>query len=88
MFLQTRFNLAVKMPLKSFYRKHGRAVLEGVGQTGHTSVIGQAGVAVSWWKGWVEEGLLGGVVRLRLGLLGLGQSCGRGRRRGVATAKL
>lgn len=60
------------------YRKHGRAVLEGVGQTRHTSIIGQAGVAVSWWKGWVKEGLLGGVVRL--GLLGLGQCCGWGRR--------
>lgn len=70
------------------YWKHGRAVLEGVGQTGDTSIIGQAGVAVSWWKGWVEEGLLGGMVRLCLGLLWLGQRRGGCRRRGVATTKL
>lgn len=63
----------------SAYRKHGRAVLEGVGQAWYTSVIRKAGVAVSGWKGRVEEGLLGGVMRLGLRLLRLGQRRRRGR---------
>lgn len=54
------------------YRKHGRAVLEGVGQTWYPSVIGKAGVAVTRWKGRVEKGLLGCMVRLGLCLLRLG----------------
>lgn len=70
------------------HRKHGRAVLEGVGQTRYPSVIGKAGIAVSRWKGWAKEGLLGGVMCLGLILLRLGKRCGRGRRRGISPTKL
>ena len=76
----------VKVPMS--HREHGRAVLEGVGQAGDTGVVGKASVAVAGRQGGVEEGLLGGVVRLRLVLLRLRQRGGRRRRRGIATAKL
>lgn len=48
--------------------EHGGAVLEGAGHAGHTWVVGQACVAVTRRQSWVEEGLLGAVVGLRLRL--------------------
>lgn len=62
------------------HRKHGRAVLESVGQARHARVIGQTGVAVARGQSRVQEGLLCGVVSLGLTLLSLSQRSGRSRR--------
>ena len=57
--------------LKFSHRKHSRSVLEGVGQAWHASVVWEACVAVARRQCRVEEGLLCGVMRLVLVLLGL-----------------
>lgn len=48
--------------------EHGGAILEGAGHSRYTWVVGQACVAVTRGQSWVEEGLLGAVVGLRLRL--------------------
>lgn len=48
--------------------EHGGAILEGAGHAGHAWVVRQARVAVTGGQSWVEEGLLGAVVALRLRL--------------------
>lgn len=48
--------------------EHGGAILKGAGHARHTWVVGQACVAVTRWQSWIEEGLLGAVVSLRLRL--------------------
>lgn len=52
--------------------KHGRPILERTGYTWNPSVVRQPSVAVAWWQGRVEEGLLSGVMSLSLVLLRLG----------------
>lgn len=71
--------------------EHGGPILEGAGDPWHPGVIGQPCVAVPRRQGWVQEGLLCGVVALlslALLLKGLGQACGRSRGGRVSSAKL
>lgn len=68
-------------------REHGGPVLEGAGEPWYPCVVGQAGVTVARRQRRVQERLLRGVVGLRLALLGLGQSRGRSRGRGITSAK-
>lgn len=65
--------------------KHGGPILEG---TGHSRVVGEAGVAVARGQRRIQKGLLGCVVGLGLALLRLSQRGGRCRGCRVTSAKL
>lgn len=69
-------------------REHGGPILEGAGEPWYPCVVWQTGVTVARRQSWVQERLLRGMVRLRLALLRLGQSCCWSRGGGVASAEL
>lgn len=73
--------------LASTTYKHGGPILERAGHSWHAGIVGQPGVAVPGRQGGAEEGLLSGMVRLRLVLLRLGQGGGRRGRGRIPTTK-
>lgn len=75
------------LPTPPVTYKHCGPILECAGDSWHTGIIGQPSVAVPGWQGGVEEGLLSRVVSLRLVLLSLGESGGRGRRGSISPTK-